>query len=352
MNASQSTHTQFWVLGAIAVAVLVALFVFGRSVSITQAQGSDTRELTWVITHKPIEVFDRAKTVFADEFNKDSDTKISLRILGPDDFDTAAERLGTKDVFRMMNRGEVQIGTVVLNSLYAEVPEASLFSLPYLFKDDAAVDVVFNSAVGKGILDTMTERLPVRALAFTFSGGWLVLQSNTSVFQKPADFRNKSLATVNGGMSMDVLASTGADVVKLDGASVSNREVNESLEKFDGIETVFTRLHKMDSPKFVTETKHALFVTSVLVDKAFYASLSERDQRAFDRAATAAAVAERTDSRQLAEDNKQDLLSRGTQIVGLSEEERAALALKMQSVYAAYEQAVGKGTIEKVQALQ
>jgi TRAP-type C4-dicarboxylate transport system substrate-binding protein len=349
MDTSTSTQNS-WIWGIAAVVAISAIFIMARTTPVLQAQ--EPRELTWVITHKPITVFDRAKEVFADEFNKDSDIKISLKILGPDNFDTAAHRLGTKDVFDMMERGEAQIGTISLSSLTKDIPETALFSLPYLFKDDAAVEAVFGGDIGKGILDSMTAFLPARALAFTFSGGWLVLQSNTTTFQKPSDFVGKHLTTINGGIAQDVLASTGADVVPLDIVNTSNREVNESLNNYDGIETVFTRLHKMDSPKIVTDTKHALFVTSILVDKTFYASLSPRDQRAVERAAAAASAVERTDSRQLAETNKQDLISRGTRVVELTAEERSALASKMKGVYAAYEKSVGKDIIEKVRAMQ
>lgn len=339
----------FWIAGIIAIAALAGIVLLGHTTR-TDAQG--TKQLTWVITHKPITVFDKAKDVFVEEFNKDSDTKIALRILGPDDFDTSAHRIGTPDVFDMMAKGDVQIGTISLNSLSKQVPQAALFSLPYLFKDQQAVETVFGNDIGKGVLDAMTGKLPVRALAFTFSGGWLVVQSNTQAFDNASDFSGKKLTSINGGIALDVLGATGANVVPLDIVNTSNRDINESLDKYDGVETVLTRLHQMDTPKFVTLTNHALFVTSIVVDKAFYDSLSARDQAALTRAANAAAETERADSQRLADENKEGLISRGTKVIELSAEERAALAKQMQSIYASYEASIGKDLIQAVQAIQ
>src|SRR6185369_16893705 len=112
------------------------------------------------------------------------------------------------------------------------------------------------------------------------------------------------------------------------------------------------RLNPRSAPKYVTLTNHALFVTSIVVDKDFYASLSARDQRAFDRAAAAAALTERADSRALAESNKQGLVSRGTKIIELTATQRDALAAKMSSVYATYEKTIGKDIVQAVQAMQ
>ncbi len=341
-----------WIWALVAVLVIAGLFFAAHTASITRADEQGAQEWTWVITHNPVSVFDRAKEVFVEEFNKDSDTKISLKIIGPDQFDTAARRLGTSDVFDLIEKKQAQIGTITLNSLSESVPKASVFSLPYLFRSDAQVDAVFSNGIGKGILDDMTEALPVRAMEFTFSGGWLALQSNNSTFARSADFSGKSIATINGGIAKKVIASTGATVVSIDNVNTSNREVNENLDTYDGVETVLTRLHQMDTPKFVTLTNHALFVTTIVVGKEFYASLSARDQRAFERAAAAAAVTERADSRALAESNKQGLISRGTKIIELSQAERDALASKMQSVYGSFENPDYKATIEAIRALQ
>lgn len=343
-----------WVVLAVLVLVGVVSYFFPPTMWTrhTSAQENEVRQLTWVITHKPISVFDRAKDVFVEEFNKDSDTKISVQVLGPDDFQTEANRLGSRELFEMMSKGDVHIGTITMGSIQKDIPQLAVFSLPYLFRSDAHVDTVFTGTIGAELLDAMSQALPVKAYAFTFSGGWLVIQSNTTSFTREKDFSGKSITGINGGITLDVLRATGADVVQLDTAAISNREINESIDTYDGIETVLTRLHKMDSPKYVTETKHALFVTAIVADKTFIASLSERDKAAFARASNAAAAIERADSRQLAMDNARDLASRGTQVVTLTLADRDDLAKKMSAVYAQYEASIGKELIERIKSLQ
>lgn len=338
--------------GLISTAVAVgvgALVLVGGVYMLTSRPAAG--EYTWVVTHNPVSVFDRAKDVFVAEFNKDSDTTISVKLVGPDAFETTErKRLSTAQAFDMLKSGEAQIATVGLNAIMKDVPSASVFSLPYLFKDDTVVEAALTGSVGQGILDDISTKLPVRALAVTFSGGWLVLQSNTNAFTTPAAFSGKRL-TGTGQMAAHVLDTLGAKTEPIDVIGLSNRELNDAIDKYDGVETVFTRLHRSDSPKYVTVTNHALFATTIVIDDAFYASLSARDQAAFVRAATAASLIEREDSRALAKSNREDLAARGTQVIDLTDEQKTALAARMQAAYDSFATSVGVNLIESIRAL-
>src|SRR6185369_16231786 len=107
MNPTQQFDAKSLVWALVAILLLAGLFLVARGTNVTQAEGQNTQEWTWAITHNPVSVFDQAKAVFVDEFNKDSDTKISLKIIGPDDFETTANRLSTSEIFDLMAKKQV-----------------------------------------------------------------------------------------------------------------------------------------------------------------------------------------------------------------------------------------------------
>jgi TRAP-type transport system periplasmic protein len=318
------------------LAVFAALLIGGiYFASSRTAAGSESLTINWLITHRPVELFDEPGQIFAREFESRTGMPLKVSITGPDDYAAETRRILGSEALDMMDRGEAQIVTLNVKSLVQYAPEVAVLMRPYLFASYEEAERIYEGAVGQQILDAITANTNAKALAFTYSGGFMIMQSNTQHFDTPASVAGKKVATINGDISGENITALGAQAVVLPIGDYSNKELNQLVDDYDGIETTYTRLTGA-TPRYITETNHGLLITAIVVDKDFFASLSAENQAALSEAAQIAARAERQASRALAEKNKQALIEGGTVVRSINAETRAAFVQKAASVYTAH----------------
>ncbi|MSU73961.1 TRAP transporter substrate-binding protein [Candidatus Kaiserbacteria bacterium] len=339
----------------LAVFVALAVWIF-QSVSTPTKSISKTPpvQVKWLIAHEPISLFDRANKVFVDEFNKESDGTIEIHIVGPKDFGSDNGHLLTSEVFKALDGGQVQLATIVVTGLKTLDPKLEVLSLPFLFKSESAAGQVLDGPIGEELLETVNASTTARGLAFTFSGGLMAIQSNSKQIRNLEDLKGLRIGTINGPVAEATLQSFGAITVPLDSGKGSPA-INKLLDTYDGIETPYTRIDTRSSstvPRYVSETNHSFFLTTILASDSFYNSLSAQDKGALVKAARAAAVAEREDSIALKEKNKVTLQERGTTIVTVSADATAAFKAKVVGVYAKFAPLFGADLIQKIQNAQ
>lgn len=153
------------------------------------------------------------------------------------------------------------------------------------------------------------------------------------------------------------MEAVGAQVEDLRRVEDSQRPVNSRINDYHAIETTYARIRQKESernhrPEFITETEHSLFVTGIIAGKDFLATLSERDRRALERAARAAARVERAESEMRARFNKDALLKEGTRIITLSPSVRSAFRERTESLYMGYEKAGGATFLNSILQMQ
>ncbi len=339
----------------VALFVTLAVLIFrGVSTAAQSVSKAKPVQIKWLIAHEPVSLFDRAHKVFVDEFNKESDGAIEIQILGPKDFGSDSGHLLTSDVFKALDDGQVQLATVVVAGLKTVDPELEVLSLPFLFKSESAAGKVLDGPIGSELLETVNASTTARGLAFTFSGGLMAIQSNSKQIRNLEDLKGLRIGTINGAVSEATLQSFGAITIPLDSGKGSPA-INKLLDTYDGIETPYTRIDTGSSstvPRYVSETNHSFFLTTILASDSFYNSLSAQDKGALMKAARAAAIAEREDSIALKEKNKAALQERGTTIVTVSPDETVAFKAKVVGVYAKFVPIFGEDLILKIQNAQ
>lgn len=336
------------------LAVLVAgvgLFVFGLS---HKTQAEKPLEVNWLIAHEPVYLFDRAAKDFALEFNKTSDRPITVHILGPSDYGSTNARLSSDTVFQALDGGQVQLATLVTDALSrTQVPQLGVLQLPFLFTDTKSAERVLDGAIGDHLLQDITDATSARGLAFTFSGGLMVIESNTHSVQSLADFKNLRIGTIEGPIAMATLKAFGASPEKLD---VEKGKYNGSLlSTLDGIETPYTRINlnvPEATPSYVSETNHSLFLTVIMASDSFYESLSPNDRIALLRAARVAAQDEREDSVALAAKNRELLKERGATVTIISPDVQEALKKAVASVYTTFAPQFDAALLKGIQEAQ
>lgn len=119
----------------------------------------------------------------------------------------------------------------------------------------------------------------------------------------------------------------------------------------EGGETVYSRIYPLgqnDVTKSVIDSKHSLFLTTMIMRDDFWKTLSPEVQAVIKDAAIKAGRREREVTIQDGEDAKQQLVADGIDVIELSEEETAEWKSKAQAVYKKFEPTFSPGLIDKI----
>jgi TRAP-type C4-dicarboxylate transport system substrate-binding protein len=161
--------------------------------------------------------------------------------------------------------------------------------MPYLFENHDHASRVFEGEVGKQLFDHLYERTGVRGLAYTYSGGYRCTASTTPI-REIKDFANKTFKRETNPILASMIDLVNAK--KVSNATVGTKENVEILE------TTYPRYHADTSnlQKYVSDTKHSMYLTAILLNDEFMNSLSAEDKEHFYEAGLRAARTERVQS--------------------------------------------------------
>lgn len=307
-------------------------------------------EITWLISHEPVSLFARAANTFAEEFAREGDGTIVIKLVGPKDFKSETGHLPSEIVLEALKDSKAQIATLPTSSLNGRfTSELAALNLPFLFENYASAERMLESKAAREILSAIDTHTDTHGLAFGYSGGLMVFESNRKQIDSAEDIVGLRIGATQGVIDEEILRAFGATPVALsprDGAAATQA----SLNQHDAITIPYTRISTDQFvPRYITETFHSLFTTTIIVDKAFYASLTPTNQAALSKAAQRAAAVEREDSIALGLENRQKLIDQGTLISPLSPDSIATLKRKAESVYASYTKKFGTRLLTELQ---
>lgn len=315
MNRLSTTGKLFFAV-VFGIGLLVAIGIYSRPGTDVSAQ-TEPQHLRWLLSHQPTSVFDRAAVVFAEVLEKESNGSLTVDVVTPEAVGVQKGDIPNADVFRYLEDGTVELATTYTVGLGTEVPAFWSLTLPFLFESYAQAGTILDSKVGQLVLDTASGQTSAHALAFTMSGGFRIVVSKNTKVSSLGELKGKRIATSGGPVAEATLSALGAIPVP---TNLENGAPAIDTKTIDGIETTYSRLASVvgsqtEYLKYVNETNHSLFLTTILVSNSFYDSLSAENQAALQKAALAAAAVEREDSVALGEQTKVALQKSGSIIV-------------------------------------
>lgn len=294
--------------------------------------GSGPREVRWLVAHQPADVYAQAIQVFRSELEKESHGTMTLRVVTPQDLGYAGVIPHDKILMHLRN-GDVDISSVYATDLGTIDQSFFALNLPLLFDDYAQVNAAFDGSVGEGVLDSLAGKSDLRGLAFTLSGGFLVLVSPQGEERHLSDFAGKRIATAGGAVAA-------ASIEALGGIPVPMEDVNDvsDARSIDAIETSYARiapiLERLPGAS-VYESNHRLLFTAIVATDGFIDSLSSAEARALTEVAREAGRIEREDSIARAQDARTALVEKNAVSVP-TDAERVLMERSFSAVYARF----------------
>jgi hypothetical protein len=189
--------------------------------------------------------------------------------------------------------------------------------LPFLFKNHDHVSKVLDGEVGKKISDIASKKTGIRALGYTYSGGYRIIGST------------EGITCLNDLATKKFISFTSPSHVMFNIAKIDHiprhhttaADIADMSEEGGAIETTYLRF----AGKNVLKTNHSMFMTTILTSENFLATLTEEQREAFKSAAHYVSQVERSWSVEDAAKYEADAESKGVTIVPVSSEDEARL---------------------------
>lgn len=156
------------------------------------------------------------------------------------------------------------------------------------------------------------------------------------------------LRTNRNPVAQETMRVLGADIFVCETEDTRAHIIEGDCE---GGETVYSRIYPLgqnEVSKTVVDSKHSLFLTTMIMRDDFWATLSPEVRAVIKDAAIKAGRREREVTIQDGEDAKQQLIADGIDIVDLTPAETAEWKEKAQVVYDKFEPTFTPGLIDKI----
>ena len=278
-------------------------------------------KLTWLLFHEPAELFIRTAEHFGEEINRLTGDKYDIEILKLDEYNNKYNNGKPTDPMAELRAGRVQMSQMYTQGL-AELDATDFFALalPFLFRDHDHCTRVLEGEIGDELRSHVHDKLNVRSLSFTYSGGYKCMASDKPL-ETVEEFSSLTASHKPSPVFMEMFKALGM-------SSEDRADANVT-------QTTLPRYHVDATPSqtHVIDTHHSMYLTTILMNNELLESLSVDEQMKFMEAANICARAERIKSVADAEEIKSNVskqAERGIKTINnLSEAEVEKLRAKL-----------------------
>jgi len=306
-----------------------------------------TNKIKWLIAHEPVHLFLRTAEAFAADVKEKTNGLIDIEIYTATEYAEKFNNGVKENPLAHMERGNLEMSQLHISQLWKyNVPAFMALEMPFLFESHDHATRVLEGNIGQDMLLSLKEKSPARGLAFTYSGGYRVMVSNEEV-NELADFRNMRFYTGTNPIGMDTIEAIGGQP---DPHAIDHfwQTVHKEGDRHDAVDTTLPRiLATVDktNKRYITDTKHSLFLTSIIVSETWWASLDTETKETLAKAAVDAARLERKWSIDDSEVVARDAVKHGLSYKELDKSEMDKFRALTEPLYAKYDSVFMPGLI-------
>lgn len=311
-----------------------------------------TKHVKWVIAHEPIGLFLKVAERFAKEVNEKTNGMFNIEVLSLSDYAekyNEGKKITKYDLMEMINTGKIEMSHIYTTWLGDYNKDLHALDLPFLFRDHDHADAVLEGSIGAELLAGVSKNSNIKAMSFTYSGGYRVVPANFKADTVEA-WKDQPVRTSRSPVAVETFKLLGAQPME----HIALEEMNEYADKgvITAGESTYVRVLPLDqykSFKFVNDTAHSLFLTSIIVNQDFFAQFDEATQEIMATAAFNAARAERRESVADIPNILAECAAKGVEVVKMAAEEEQKFRQTTAPVYDKFADYFTPGLVEKIQ---
>ena len=310
------------------------------------------KHVKWVIAHEPIGLFLKVAESFSKEVNEQTGGMFDIEVLSLSDYSTKyndGKKITKNELMELVDSGAIEMSHIYTTWLADYNKDLHALDLPFLFENHDHADRVLEGEIGTELLAGVSKNSNIKAMSFTYSGGYRVV---------PANFRADTVAAWEGQTVRTSRSPVAVETFKLLGAvpnkDIALEEMNEAADA--GViaagESTYVRifpLNQNESFKVVNDTAHSLFLTSIIVNQDFMKQFDEQTQEIMATAAFNAARKERRESVANIPEILAECEAKGVEVVKMSAEEQSKFKAVTSKVYEKFADYFTPGLVQKIQ---
>lgn len=314
---------------------------------------SQNHKIRWVLFHEPVELFVRTAEAFRDEIQKRTNGRIEIEIYKVDEYAKTHTGGAYQDALTLLNNGEIEMSQVATPFLgQANAIDFYALDLPFLFKDHTHASRVLEGPIGEGMLDSLSAKTQIKGLAFTYSGGYRCIAADKPI-QDVEGLRGLSMAVISSPVNSDTANAFGTTPTVVAEQTIEERTRTSST--YDTIQTTLPRYAAQVDSKvhpYVVNTRHSMYLTTIIINEKFWAGLSQEDQLAMKETALICSRLERQwsvdDAAKIETDRAEQEKLGIKAMIELSESETQKLKLAAEPVLEKYKSVFSSGLVESI----
>lgn len=312
----------------------------------------DKKHVKWVIAHEPIGLFLKVAERFAQEVNEKTNGLFEIEVLSLSDYAAKyndGKKITKYDLMDLINSGAIEMSHIYTTWLADYNKDLHALDLPFIFRDHAHADAVLEGEVGAELLAGVSKQSNIKAMAFTYSGGYRVVPANFEADTVEA-WAGQTVRTSRSPVAVETFKLLGAEPKE----HIALEEMNEYADRgeISAGESTYVRIFPLDQYKsfsVVNDTAHSLFLTSIIVNQDFFAQFSQEVQEVMSTAAFNAARTERRESVADIPNILAECEERGVKVVRMNDEETVKFKAVTSQVYDKFADYFTPGLVQKIQ---
>lgn len=310
------------------------------------------KQVKWVIAHEPIGLFLKVAESFAKEVNEQTGGQFNIEVLSLSDYAekyNSGKKITKNDLMELVNTGAIEMSHIYTTWLADYNKDLHALDLPFLFRDHDHADAVLEGEIGTELLAGVSKQSNIKAMSFTYSGGYRVV---------PANFRADTVEAWQGKTVRTSRSPVAVETFKLLGAEpkehIALEEMNAAAKagEIEAGESTYVRvfpLQQNEAFSVVNDTAHSLFLTSIIVNQDFFKQFDQETQEIMAKAAFNAARKERRESVADIPNILAECEAKGVEVVKMSASEEQKFKQVTSSVYEKFADYFTPGLVQKIQ---
>jgi TRAP-type C4-dicarboxylate transport system substrate-binding protein len=310
------------------------------------------KHVKWVIAHEPIGLFLKVAERFAKEVNEKTNGMFDIEVLSLSDYSAKyndGKKITKDDLMKLVDTGAIEMSHIYTTWLADYNKDLHALDLPFLFQDHAHADRVLEGEIGTELLAGVSKNANIKAMSFTYSGGYRVVPANFEADTVEA-WQGKKVRTSRSPVAVDTFKLLGAE--PFEGIALEEMNAAADAGVIEAGESTYVRVFPLDQHKsfeVVNDTAHSLFLTSIIVNQDFFGQFSAEVQEALSTAAFNAARAERRESVANIPEILDLCEKEGVKVVKMTAEEECKFKAITSQVYDMYADYFTPGLVQKIQ---
>lgn len=251
--------------------------------------------------------------------------------------------------FSAMRSGLIDLAVGSTINWSPQIPELNLFSLPFFFPDEAAVDAVTGGEAGDMLFDAI-EAGGVVPLAWG-ENGFRQVSNSRGPISEPSDLDGLKIRVVGSPLFQDTFNALGADPTQMSWADAQPALTTGAVDGQENPLSVFdvSRIDQVDQ-RYLTIWNYMNDPLIFAANQRVWGSLSEEDRELLRETAIEAGEWEIAMTRAEEQERLVAIQERGVEVTELSDEQHQAFVEATQSVHDKWVSRIGEEIVEAARA--